>query len=91
MLEDMLRGCVMEFPGSWDRNIPLMEFVYNNSYQASCSDPRAWPYPVGGFEPKPGDARPKPLIKSIYQINFINISVFILKSLRKRFQFGVSL
>ena len=25
----------MEFPGSWDRYIPLMEFAYNNSYQAS--------------------------------------------------------
>ena len=37
-----------------------------------------------------GDARPKPLIKSIYQIHFINISIFILKSLRKKFQFGAS-
>ena len=25
----------MEFPGSWDRYIPLMEFAYDNSYQAS--------------------------------------------------------
>ena len=25
----------MEFPISWDRYIPLMEFAYNNSYQAS--------------------------------------------------------
>ena len=35
MLEDMLQTCVMEFPGSWDRYIPLMEFAYNNSYQSS--------------------------------------------------------
>ena len=35
VLEDMLRGYVMEFPRSWNRYIPLMEFVYNNSYQAS--------------------------------------------------------
>ena len=28
-------GCVMEFTGSWDRYIPLMEFAYNNSYQSS--------------------------------------------------------
>ena len=35
VLEDMLRGCVMEFPRSWDRYIPLMEFAYNNSYQSS--------------------------------------------------------
>ena len=25
----------MEFPGSWDRYIPLMEFSYNNSHQVS--------------------------------------------------------
>ena len=35
VLEDMLRGCVMEFPGSWDGYIPLIEFYYNNSYQAN--------------------------------------------------------
>ena len=35
MLEDMLRGCVIEYLGSWDRYIPLMEFAYNNSFQSS--------------------------------------------------------
>ena len=35
VLEDMLRGCVVEFSGSWDRYIPLMEFAYNNSFQSS--------------------------------------------------------
>ena len=35
VLEDMLRGCVMEFTGSWDKYIPLIEFSYNNSYQSS--------------------------------------------------------
>ena len=35
MLEDMLQGCVLYFPRSWDRYIPLMEFTYNNSYQSS--------------------------------------------------------
>ena len=34
-LEDMFRTCVMEFRGSWDTHLPLMEFAYNNSYQAS--------------------------------------------------------
>ena len=34
-LEDMLRACVMEFKGSWDTHLALMEFSYNNSYQAS--------------------------------------------------------
>ena len=35
VLEDMLRGYVLYFSGSWDRYIPLMEFAYNNSYQSS--------------------------------------------------------
>ncbi|KAL5831658.1 hypothetical protein ACOSQ4_017012 [Xanthoceras sorbifolium] len=35
VLEDMLRACVMEFKGSWDTHLPLMEFAYNNSYQSS--------------------------------------------------------
>ena len=34
-LEDMLRACVLEFKGSWDRHLPLMEFACNKSYQAS--------------------------------------------------------
>ena len=33
--EDMLRACVMEFKGSWDTHLALMEFSYNNTYQAS--------------------------------------------------------
>ena len=35
VLEDMLRGCVLDFTRSWDNYIPLMEFAYNNSYQTS--------------------------------------------------------
>ncbi|GJX83807.1 reverse transcriptase domain-containing protein [Tanacetum coccineum] len=34
-LEDMLRACVIDFRGSWDRHLPLVEFSYNNSYHAS--------------------------------------------------------
>ena len=37
VLENMLRGCVLDFPGSWDRSIPLMKFSYNNSYQSIIS------------------------------------------------------
>ena len=32
MLEDMLRAYVMEFKGSWDTHLALMEFTYNNNY-----------------------------------------------------------
>jgi hypothetical protein len=35
ILEDMLRACVMEYPASWGKNLPWVEFSYNNSYQES--------------------------------------------------------
>ncbi|KAL0556811.1 hypothetical protein IC582_005328 [Cucumis melo] len=35
VLEDMLRSCALEFPGSWDSHLHLMEFAYNNSIQAN--------------------------------------------------------
>ena len=41
ILEDMLRSCVIDYEGSWDRHIPLVEFVYNNSFQSSI---RMGPY-----------------------------------------------
>ncbi|GJW03635.1 putative reverse transcriptase domain-containing protein [Tanacetum coccineum] len=34
-LKDMLRACVMDFGGSWDTPLPLIEFSYNNSYHTS--------------------------------------------------------
>ena len=32
ILEDLLRACVMDFSGSWESNLPLVEFTYNNSF-----------------------------------------------------------
>ncbi|KAH0706397.1 hypothetical protein KY285_010896 [Solanum tuberosum] len=56
-LEDMLRACVINFKGSWDDHLPLIEFAYNNSYHSSI---QMSPYealygrrcrsPVGWFE-----------------------------------------
>ncbi|GJY77990.1 putative reverse transcriptase domain-containing protein [Tanacetum coccineum] len=34
-LEDMLRVCVLDFGGSWDVHLLLVEFSYNNSYHSS--------------------------------------------------------
>ena len=34
-LEEMLRACAMEFQGTWDRYVALMEFAYNNQYHSS--------------------------------------------------------
>jgi len=33
-LEDMLRACALEFTGSWEKQLDLVEFSYNNSYHA---------------------------------------------------------
>ena len=55
IVEDMLRDCVSDFKGSWSNHFPLVEFAYNNSYQASigmapyvalygrpCRSPTCW-------------------------------------------------
>ncbi|XP_070019392.1 uncharacterized protein [Nicotiana sylvestris] len=57
-LEDIMHVCVIDFGGNWDDHLPLIEFAYNNSYQASIG---MAPYealygrrcrsPVGWFEP----------------------------------------
>ena len=35
ILEDMLRACCLNWKGNWADYVSLVEFVYNNSYQAS--------------------------------------------------------
>jgi len=55
VLEDLLRACILDFGGSWEQHLPLVEFIYNNSYQASigmapyealygrlCKSPSCW-------------------------------------------------
>ena len=32
ILEDMLRACVLDLKGSWEKHLPLVEFSHNNSY-----------------------------------------------------------
>nr|GEZ15829.1 putative reverse transcriptase domain-containing protein [Tanacetum cinerariifolium] len=34
-LEDMLRACILDFEGSWDVHLLLVEFLYNNIYHSS--------------------------------------------------------
>jgi hypothetical protein len=31
----MLRACILEHQGCWDKSLPWTEFSYNNSYQES--------------------------------------------------------
>ncbi|XP_073133890.1 uncharacterized protein [Henckelia pumila] len=35
ILEDLLRACAINFHDSWESRLPLVEFAYNNSYQAT--------------------------------------------------------
>ena len=55
VLEDMLRACVLDHKGRWEEHLPLVEFAYNNNYQASiqmapyealygrpCKSPLCW-------------------------------------------------
>ena len=42
-LEDMLRSCVLSWKGSWEDQLPLAEFAYNNSYHSSI---KAAPFEV---------------------------------------------
>jgi len=38
-MEDMLRACVLDFGGNWEKYVPLVEFTYNNSYQSTIEMP----------------------------------------------------
>ena len=58
ILEDMLKACILEFKGNWDKYLPLIEFAYNNSYQSSIQMApfeelygRRYKSLVGWFEP----------------------------------------
>nr|GEW86311.1 putative reverse transcriptase domain-containing protein [Tanacetum cinerariifolium] len=63
-LEDMLRACILDFEGSWDVHLPLVEFPYNNSYHSSvrclpfkalygrkCRSPIMWAKVREGIKP----------------------------------------
>ena len=44
-LEDMLQACALDHKGSWEEHLPLVEFAYSNSYQASIQmTPYGRPY-----------------------------------------------
>ena len=56
-LEDMLIYSIIDFKGYWDKDLPLVEFAYNNSYHSSKSMApyealyfRRCRYPVRWFE-----------------------------------------
>ncbi|GJX92574.1 putative reverse transcriptase domain-containing protein [Tanacetum coccineum] len=88
-LEDMLRACVLDFGGSWDVHLPLVEFSYNNSYHSSvrcapfealygrkCRSPIMW-VEVGEGQligPDYADKRREPLEFSICDYVLLKVS-----------------
>ena len=34
-LEDILKACILDFLGSWEKQLPLVEFTYNNGHHSS--------------------------------------------------------
>ena len=83
-LEDMLRASALEYAGTWDHNLPLVEFAYNNSYHASigmapfealygrrCRTPTCW-NEIGEREPS--------------KVELIDQTIGIIKIIRKRLQ-----
>ncbi|GJS38670.1 ty3-gypsy retrotransposon protein [Tanacetum coccineum] len=88
-LEDMLRACVLDFRGSWDVHLPLVEFSYNNSYHSrvrcapfevlygrKCRSPIMWAEVGEGqlIGPDYADKRRKPLEFSIGDYVLLKVS-----------------
>nr|GEW57197.1 reverse transcriptase domain-containing protein [Tanacetum cinerariifolium] len=80
-LEDMLRACILDFGGSWNVHLPLVEFSYNNSYHFSvrcasfeafygrkCCSPIMW------AEKSYADKRRKPLEFSVGDYVLLKVS-----------------
>ncbi|XP_021726158.1 uncharacterized protein LOC110693309 [Chenopodium quinoa] len=55
-LEDMLRACVLEYQGSWEDHLDLIEFSYNDSHHVSIGmAPFEAPYGRKSSEVDPGE------------------------------------
>jgi len=83
-LEDMLRACALEYTGAWDHNLPLIEFVYNNSYHASIG--------MTHFEALYGRRYGTPIYwnevgeREPSEVKLIDQTIEIIKTIRKRLQ-----
>nr|GEV41753.1 putative reverse transcriptase domain-containing protein [Tanacetum cinerariifolium] len=80
-LKDMIRACVLDFEGSWDVHLPLVEFSYNNIYHSSvrcapfealygrkCHSPIMW------AKKSDADKRRKPLKFSVGDYCLLKVS-----------------
>nr|GFA88936.1 putative reverse transcriptase domain-containing protein [Tanacetum cinerariifolium] len=59
-LEDMLRACVMDFRGSWDTHLPLVEFSYNNRDHEEDNVNQKWLKTARDLQKSYADKRRKP-------------------------------
>ncbi|KAA3483999.1 DNA/RNA polymerases superfamily protein [Gossypium australe] len=59
----MLRYCVLEFGGSWERYLHLVEFAYNNNYQSSIQ--------MAPYEALYGRKCRTPFEKQIHGVNLV--------------------
>ena len=83
-LEDMLRTCVMDFKGAWNKKLPLIEFAYNNSYQATIG--------VAPYEALYGRKCRSPVHwydmreKQLHKTEFIQETIETVQKIRKRIE-----
>ena len=75
----MLRECIIDFKGIWDKHFPLIEFAYNNSFHLSISMApyetlygRRCRYPIGWFEVgEPSLLGPELIYKTLEKVHII--------------------
>ena len=78
-LEDILRACIIDFKGSWDTHLPLVEFAYNNIFNSSSSMDhykdlygRRCRYHIGWFEVgEPSILGPELIYKTLEKVHII--------------------
>ncbi|GJS98067.1 putative reverse transcriptase domain-containing protein [Tanacetum coccineum] len=73
-LEDMLRACVLDFEGSWDVHLLLVEFSYNNSYHSSVRCAPLWAEVGEGQLIGPELVRRKPLEFNVCDYVLLKVS-----------------
>ncbi|KAA3488008.1 DNA/RNA polymerases superfamily protein [Gossypium australe] len=59
----MIRCCVLEFQGNWEKYLPLVEFAYNNSFQSSLK--------IAPYETLYGCKCRTPLEKQIHGVDLV--------------------
>ncbi|GKE44529.1 putative reverse transcriptase domain-containing protein [Tanacetum coccineum] len=62
-LEDMLRACVLDFGGSWDVHLPLVEFFIKDRLKVACDRQKSY-----------ADKRRKPLEFSVGDYVLLKVS-----------------